>query len=636
MVLCIYLFLWNPHFAYAAEIETTNSRLPAAVVLDDYALDLTDDLDDLDDDDLELDATQQNEQYTKRATGDVVTLGGSNVPGLLNIEAGNTTIWHFSNTSLWAPYANATPGLPSSIDDGDTGDSGTIYKRQAASTRLVYISVTTCLQPQWNGSTNQTTIPPQLTLYVSNSTSNKEPGPNGPVREQTAIRLNEGFANYSMNATTDIYMSVHAPDMPNNFTGIWNYEIAASIDNYYHGAHPDSPFLYLVDTDTHAALLVTNNLTEANPDDIVYQQWMNLTSPFTVFVQPTIDKSLDGMRNSYCGMTHASINNASSSVQSGMITRGLGHKPKEQFYIQELNGSTSYFGVLAMEGNSTKTGSGVVGGGGQVWQPVNFQTKADNNCALVFNLTFCHDVAYAVPSNPERYPDQPSLSAVYDSYAAGLYENFAKSLDQIPCNTTLSAQYSPAKNCDDCADAYKQWLCAVTMPRCEDFSSPLPWLQPRNMGQKPINSSSSVGSMPNPNMYMQLQDQMDQQYVPMTSAPSDSNAFRQTYGSVAASNSSRNPSIIVDKIAPGPYKEVKPCEDLCFSLVRSCPAALGFGCPDPGRGLEVDYGERSDDGQVTCSYLGAVYYLNTASGSGPSSLVFAVTIAAAVSLWVLT
>ncbi|KAG9824397.1 putative protein with signal peptide, partial [Aureobasidium melanogenum] len=381
------------------------------------------------------------------------------------------------------------------------------------------------------------------------------------------------------------------------------------------------------------ALLVTNNLTEANPDDPVYQKWMNLTSPFTVFVQPTIDRSLDGMRNSYCGMTHASINNASSSVQSGMITRGLGHKPKEQFYIQNLNGSTSYFGVLAMEGNSTKTGSGVVGGGGQVWQAVNFKTKADNNCALVFNLTFCHDVAYAVPSNPDKYPDQPSLSAVYDSYAAGLYENFAKSLQQIPCNTTLSAQYSPAKNCDDCADAYKQWLCAVTMPRCEDFSSPLPWLQPRNMGQKPINSSS-IGSMPNPDMFQQIQGQLDQQYIPMTSAPGDSDAFRQTYGSVRATNSSRNPTIIVDTIAPGPYKEVLPCQDLCYSLVRSCPAALGFGCPDPGRGLEVDYGQRSDDGQVTCSYLGAVYYLNTAPAfSGASSL--AIAVAAVLSLCIL-
>jgi calcium channel MID1 len=213
VVLSIYLFLWNPHFAYAAEIATPNAASPL-IVLDDYALDLTDDLDDLWNADEDVRVDEQDAQHTKRAVGDVVTLGGSNVPGLLNIEAGNTTIWHFSNTSLWAPYANHTPGLPSPIDDGDMGDSGTIYKRQNPSIRLVYISVTTCLQPQWNGSTNQTTIPPQLTLYVSNSTANKEPGPNAPANRQVAITLNEGFANHSMNATTDIYMSVHAPVMP--------------------------------------------------------------------------------------------------------------------------------------------------------------------------------------------------------------------------------------------------------------------------------------------------------------------------------------------------------------------------------------------------------------------------------------
>lgn len=638
-VLCIYYLISHPHFAYAAEIDSRHTAPP--IVVDDYAfttnnVDLIDELDELEDVDADAYNGQEEEQHGKRAVADVEVLGGSNIPGLLNIEAGNTTVWRFSNTSLWGAKANQTYGLPSRIEDGDTGDAGTIYKRQASDSRTVYISVTTCLQPTWNGTTNQTTVPPQLTLYISNSTSNKEPGPAGPAADQVAIQLNEGFANYSTNATTDVYMSVHAPALPDNFTGVWNYEIAASIDHYYHGAHPDTAFLYLVDTDTHAALLVTNNLTQANSNDSVYQKWMNLTSPFTVFVQPSSDKSLDGMRNSYCGMTHASINNASSSVQSGMITRGLGHKPKEQFYIQNLNGSTPYFGVLAMEGNSTNAGAGVVGGGGQVWQPVNFQTKADNNCALVFNLSFCSDVAYAVPSNIDRYPDQPSLSAVYDSYAASLYQNFAKSLDQIPCNTTLSAQYSPAKNCDDCADAYKQWLCAVTMPRCEDFSSPLPWLQPRNMGQAPLNTSSSTNNMPDSGLYLQVQDMLGEHYVPMPSAPGDSNAFVQTYASVAASNSSRNPGIIVDKIAPGPYKEVLPCEDLCYSLVRSCPAALGFGCPSPGRGLEVDYGQRSDNGQVTCSYLGAVYYLNAASaGAGGIEGRVAVAVAFLLAVWIL-
>ena len=37
-----------------------------------------------------------------------------------------------------------------------------------------------------------------------------------------------------------------------------------SIDDYYHRAQNTTPFMYLVDTDTTAALMVTDNLTQAS------------------------------------------------------------------------------------------------------------------------------------------------------------------------------------------------------------------------------------------------------------------------------------------------------------------------------------------------------------------------------------
>ena len=43
-------------------------------------------------------------------------------------------------------------------------------------------------------------------------------------------------------------------------------------------------------------------------------------------------------------------------------------------------------------------------------------------------------------------------------------------------------------------------------------------------------------------------------------------------------------------IKPGPWKEVLPCEDLCYQLVQSCPAALDFACPI-GKRLESSYGK---------------------------------------------
>ena len=57
-----------------------------------------------------------------------------------------------------------------------------------------------------------------------------------------------------------------------------------------------------------------------------------------------------------------------------------------------------------------------------------------------------------------------------------------------------------------------------------------------------------------------------------------------------AFNSSRNP-MIDTFIKPGPYKELLPCEDMCYNLTRSCPAALGFACPLEGHGLNYSYGK---------------------------------------------
>lgn len=195
------------------------------------------------------------------------------------------------------------------------------------------------------------------------------------------------------------------------------------------------------------------------------------------------------------------------------------------------------------------------------------------NCALVFNLEFCSEVAYAVPSNNSI--EVQGLMDFYDSNAAALYKNFSKSLQQIACNASSTSRYSLASDCDHCASAYKQWLCAVTIPRCNDFSSDLTFLRARNTGQQFLNGSKLDDSSP---------------------------SFNHPWA-----NFSRNP-LIDTEIRPGPYKEVLPCQDLCYELVQRCPAALGFGCPE-GALLNASYGTRSQDGDITCSYLGAAYYL---------------------------
>lgn len=212
------------------------------------------------------------------------------------------------------------------------------------------------------------------------------------------------------------------------------------------------------------------------------------------------------------------------------------------------------------------------------------------NCNLVFNLTFCDEVAYAVPSNNITFPNTTVLGEFYDNYARSLYDGFNKSLQQTPCEAPDTQQFSLVRNCTTCRSAYKDWLCSVTIPRCEDFSATDDWLQPRA-----INQSFPDGSNLNPDMLTHYTSYQDQ----------------------SSFLNSRNP-LIDQVVKPGPYKEVLPCAELCYDLVQSCPAALGFSCPRPWlKGFNTSYGiksEASEQGNITCNYPGSFHYYAGAAG----------------------
>jgi calcium channel MID1 len=190
-----------------------------------------------------------------------------------------------------------------------------------------------------------------------------------------------GFANITLEVSGDVYMAVYAPSTE-GFTGPYNVKIAASIDAPFHYYNSSQPNLYLVDSDSSSALLVTNNLTYAT-NGSVFDSWMNLTPPpFVIFAANQNISTFSGIQNSYCGLenyaqiagTTSGVRN--SAVQTSMTNVTSGPFPKQQFYFQGLNASSSYNGILAMTGNSTAAGNGVVGGGGRVWQTMNFQTQS--------------------------------------------------------------------------------------------------------------------------------------------------------------------------------------------------------------------------------------------------------------------
>ncbi|SMR46463.1 unnamed protein product [Zymoseptoria tritici ST99CH_1E4] len=634
----VYYSLASPHFAYAAELPHDGTGELRTIEGEQHLVQWEDSVDPIvqlrldpehEGEDAQNDAQKDEITHSRRAL-QTETIRGNNIATRYDLSAGNTTLLEFPNRFLIGNHTESGKGLPGTLDRRTTGPikpkhaelkkrsaEGLEARQDTESDRTIFISANVCMQPTWNGTGTQSAAPPQLTLYVANSADSTSIGPGVSNQTQAIYPFDSGFVNASVpNATGTWNMAVSAPALPDGFVGSWTYTLAASIDDYFYSVNTTGPFLHLVDTDYDSALLVTDNLTSADSSDSVYQQWMNLTAPFIIFASDANLTGLWGMENSFCGLeTFAKGNNQiqasqtdlqgnGTHVQMGMITRGLGNKPKEQFYVTNLNSSSEYRAFLAIEGNSTASGDGVVGGGGKVWQPVPFSTKSDGNCQLLFNMSFCDEVAYAVPSNPKTMPTFEDLQRFYENHTTTWWAPFNWTLAQIPCNTTSESQYSLAKNCTNCAAAYKEWLCAVSIPRCEDFSSEDAFLQVRNVGQPFFNNDTMLDS-----------DFLNSNYVPMPDAPTvqGSNAFSQTYLSNVATNRSRN-GLIDEVIQPGPYKEILPCEDLCYSLMQSCPAAMGFVCPYPGRGLEAGYGKRSKNGSLTCSYLGAVYYQNDAAG----------------------
>ncbi|GME27045.1 putative calcium channel subunit mid1 protein [Neofusicoccum parvum] len=607
LLILIYLSLGPANLAYAAATEDHNhDRLEGGAFLGA----------ELEADGYEPEFVGVSRDIIGRQDGESYMLLSNNQPGTNNVEAGSTMYYRFDNSSVWGNLSDATPGLPEIGEkklksrewETELRKRGVDGEEEEEEEFEEVVDGKVVLRKRQNEA------PPQLTLYISTTDSNKSPGPDSGSNQQSTHVLTGGFVSATVNASSNVYIGVAAPSpLPDGYSGQWQYEVAVSIDASYHQYNyrdPTDTFVFLVDSDTTSALFVTDNLTSSDPGDEDWERWMKAGNPFQLFAYSYNFTAIKGVERSYCGLERL-WNEQPTAQTSGMTTRGLGNKPKEQFYVEGLNGSTPYHAFPVMYGNSTAAGANVVGGGGQVWSPVNFTTKADGNCQVIFNMTFCSEVAYAVPSNPNRY-NRSSLTTLYDEYASDLYQNFNYSLQQIPCNTTNTAQYSLAKTCDDCAHDYKNWLCAVTIPRCEDFSAPDGWLQPRNIAQTFINGTN-------------LTD---------TAYGRDPNSNSSLYDRLYA-NSSRN-TMIDEKIMPGPYKEVLPCEDLCYSLIQSCPASFGFACPVMGKGLERSYGNRlgNGNGNVTCSYLGAVYYVNAGARLGMGVVWRAVLGAVGMALWV--
>lgn len=219
-------------------------------------------------------------------------------------------------------------------------------------------------------------------------------------------------------------------------------------------------------------------------------------------------------------------------------------------------------------------------------------TLALSSCSIIRGLQFCDKVEYAVPSNYTNFPSAEALGKWYDSSAQAQYALFKNNLAQIPCEAPSDQAYSLVRNCSDCQSAYKDWLCSVMMPRCEDINSTA--THPRQ--PRAVLAPFADGSRLN------------------ATALAARNISSIDLGG-AAFTSSRN--ILIDQwVQPGPYQEVLPCADLCWNLVQSCPASMGFACPGlRAYGFNTSYALRAtanENGELTCNFPGSAHIIRSA------------------------
>lgn len=375
LLIVLYLSLFNPQFALAEEID-----LGSPIILDEpIPLDVPSQ-------ELEMRDAMYEPEFEafdrsilgRAATADTTALT-NNVPAAMNIDAGASYVFVFDSSQL-SSREDAMPlelrGQPGNSEEVTREGEGTLRKRAEGT---VYISANTCLQPSSNSTTSSP--PPQLTLYVSTSAENTYPGPSADATQQDEVTFTQGAVMYNLTTSSTVYVAVGAGNISSEFSGIYNVQIAGSVDGWYHSYSETASdiALFWVDSDTTSVLLETSNLTTSR-DQAVEQEVMT-SRPYAMFAQNNDNPSIDGLRFSYCGLNDnaqiAAIRNgqATTEVTTDMTKRGIGSHPKQQFYFSGLNSSTNYTGILARNvDNSTSTN--VVGGGGAVLSTTSFQTKS--------------------------------------------------------------------------------------------------------------------------------------------------------------------------------------------------------------------------------------------------------------------
>jgi calcium channel MID1 len=398
ILLMLYFTFSSNHFAYAADVESVPPEDHNHDRLFEMEMDMlsasTADPESRDDGGYEAAFLGYDRGIIGKAPIlDLPTQLTNNVPQANNLEQGQTNFYLFPSSALGLRARSIEDGEADVMEERDEelypADLDRRLLQRDTTSRLVYISVNVCLQPNPIQSTT-VNPPPQLQLYISQTESNPNPGPDSDGAQET-FTLEGGATNQTVNATGDIYMGLYGQNTT-AYNGVWSTQIAASTDAFYHSILSGSGSnLGLVDSDSSSALLITGNLTNENASSPAFQAVMDAAPPYVLFVSNISDQYIQGVQNSYCGLQQNAqfapsvTGQSASNVQASLTTRGIG-VPRQQFYLTGINNGTTYTAALAKYGggNSTSNSSGVIGGGGTVWPMMNFTTLSGMSPLVLF------------------------------------------------------------------------------------------------------------------------------------------------------------------------------------------------------------------------------------------------------------
>ncbi|TID26139.1 hypothetical protein CANINC_002834 [Pichia inconspicua] len=410
---------------------------------------------------------------------------------------------------------------------------------------VVFLSGSICRLPNhWNTSTPFNGI---KLYYTFDETIAKSLN----YTEMESVEFLNGFLGFLVenpfDATTsnDIYLVI-APDYCSDCTAdsTWVYELGASKKNLLF-VYDSEPRISVVDVDYESVIL--------KADEAIFganRSFNLLIFDNNVSIPVALNQSICAANESTGYKRMVPINEDSTRMQD------------HTFILTDFDVAQTYSAVL------TVTNPNIPYSGG-VFEQFEFTMSPTKSCKLVWGLDFCDEVAYAAPISELFLSGEQSWGeflSLYDNNTENLYQPFLYALQQVACDTELDARYSPFRTCDDCRYSYKQWLCAVTIPRC----------------------TSSLHAGP--------------------------------YNKLYSAGSGRNKFIEDTIMPPLPYAEILPCLNVCQAIVRDCPPDFSFGCPEDPEMVRLSYidplllvdGEdqsttvATDSGETheLCNYLG--------------------------------